>query len=509
MRTGTWLNNTTGSPLVTAHRGDSELLRENTLVAIKSAIEKGADIVEIDIRESADGHLIVLHDRSLERLWGYPKSADELTLQEIESVGFAEYRIPALSTVLDQFISSEADLMIDMDSATYALAALTAVTRSALPIERVIWCGALEAMTIIRDHSVDARIWLPWNEVGPFNQELIDLVRPESINSHYSYWNAEKVARAHALGLKTSAWTIDDAPTMRWARAIGIDSITSNKMTLLQNVLGEDRDVDELDLDRAFDLATSIGKWAIMVCQMMNPGEIRTKVNPADLVTEVDLFIEAHLREMITANFPTHNIVGEEFGGEYQELIPTWYIDPVDGTTNFANRTPWSSLSLCLALGRVPLVATTIDPWRNILFQAVKDRGALINGKKLELPVAPAAENPLAGRVVLTELAGSQPWSGMHEFLAGLHENFCTMRIMGAGTLTLTAVSANYGVGAVIHQFSPIDHLAAALIAREVGCVVLNSSGEEDLFPQSGGLMIVQPHAREALYKIWQPSNNS
>jgi fructose-1,6-bisphosphatase/inositol monophosphatase family enzyme len=87
-----------------------------------------------------------------------------------------------------------------------------------------------------------------------------------------------------------------------------------------------------------------------------------------------------------------------------------------------------------------------------------------------------------------------------------MHENFCTLRIMGAGTLTLTAVSANYGIGAVIHEFSPIDHLAAALIAREAGSAVVNEAGEDDLFPLSGGVMIVQPVAREALYKVWSES---
>jgi fructose-1,6-bisphosphatase/inositol monophosphatase family enzyme len=77
------------------------------------------------------------------------------------------------------------------------------------------------------------------------------------------------------------------------------------------------------------------------------------------------------------------------------------------------------------------------------------------------------------------------------------------MRIMGAGTLTLTSVSANYGIGAVVDQFSPIDHLAAALIAKESGCFVLNQKGEEDLFPREGGLLIVQPVAREPLLRIW------
>ena len=497
------MNNTLGNPLTTAHRGDSARYRENTLVSIQSAIDNGADIVEIDVRLTSDAHVIVLHDSTLERLWGFPINAADLSLNTIESIGFAEYRIPTLAAVLELINNSPSKLLIDMDTEINALPALKAVKESGIDSSQIIWCGDLKAMQKIRASSQGARIWLPWNEVGTVDQVLLAEISPEYVNSHYSYWSREKVAAVHALGLKTAAWTIDDSPTMRWARAIGIDAITTNQLALLQSVNQEVSAVDPLDMDRASALAASLGRWAIMVCQWMNPGEILTKVNPADLVTEVDLFIEKHAREMILANFPTHNIIGEEFGGTYFSEIPTWYIDPVDGTTNFANRTPWSSFSLALAVGREPLVAATIDPWRNKLFTAVKAGGAFINGERIVLPPTSSSENPLAGRVVLTELAGSKPWLGMEVFLAGLHNAYCTMRIMGAGTLTLTAVSADYGIGAAVDQFSPIDHLAAALIAKESGCYVLNEKGEEDLFPDAGGMLIVQPAARDALYKIW------
>lgn len=495
--------NSESKPFATAHRGDSTRFRENTLAAIQSAVDKKADIVEIDIRITSDNQVVVLHDPTLERLWGYPCKVSEVPLETVLSLGFGEYRIPTLSDVIDIFRDSSSCLMIDMDSTENALPALRVVDVSGIDTSKFIWCGDLEAMRIIRSSLQEARIWLPWNETGFASEELLTELSPEFVNSHYSYWSREKVKAVHDFGIKTAAWTIDDAPTMRWASAIGIDAITTNNLALLQATSIENDHVDPLDVERATSLAISLGKWAIMVCQWMSPGEILTKVNPADLVTEVDLFIEKHAREMILANFPTHNIVGEEFGGTYEEQTPTWYIDPVDGTTNFANRTPWSSLSLSLAVGREPMVAVTIDPWRNKLFHAIKGAGAFVNGKRIALPDIAPSENPLAGRVVLTELDGSRPWKGMEHFLASLGEAFCTMRIMGAGTLSLTAVSANYGIGAVVDQFSPIDHLAAALIARESGCFVLNEKGEEDLFPLEGGLLIVQPVARDFLAKIW------
>jgi len=492
--------------IATAHRGDSSVHRENTVAAIASAIARGAEIIEIDIRKSKDGHVIVLHDPTLERLWGHPAKPSDLTLAEISELGYGDNRIPTLAAVLELFEGSRSAILIDMDSDENALAALDVAKGSKLPEEQVIWCGELDGMRLIRGGSPTARIWLPWNEQSPVDLALIAKLRPESVNSQYSYWDHKKVEAIHKLGIKTSAWTIDDVPTMRWAKAIGIDSITTNQLAKLQAVIADQSAVDPLDILRAAELSQSIAHWAVKVCQWMEPGKVLTKVNPADLVTEVDLLIESHAREMILANFPSHNIVGEEFGGEFDAARPTWYIDPVDGTTNFANRTPWSSLSLSLAVGRDPLVAVTIDPWRDKVFSAVKGKGAFVNGQPLKTPIAEPTSTPLAGKVVLTELAGSRPWRGFTKFLDCMHENFCTLRIMGAGTLTLTAVSANYGIGAVIHKFSPIDHLAAALIAREAGSVVVNEAGEDDIFPQSGGVMIVQPIAREALYKLWSES---
>jgi myo-inositol-1(or 4)-monophosphatase/deoxyribonuclease-2 len=483
------------SPLKVAHRGDSSSFRENTIAAIQSAIDCGADIVEIDIRQASDGTVVVLHDPTLERLWGYPVKASELPITDIESLGFGALRIPTLKKTLELFQNSTCVVMIDMDTADHALAAVDVARSVGLPSERVIWCGDLEAMRLIRSRSTTARIWLPWNSTDPLDLSLVAEIKPEYVNAHYSYWNRAKVESIHALGLKVSAWTVDDAPTMRWAKAIGIDSVTSNQLTLLKDVFAESSAADSMNLERASEVAQSLAAWALMICQIMAPGKIATKANAADLVTEVDTFIEQHVREVILANFPSHNIVGEEFGGEFDALTPTWYIDPVDGTTNFANRTPWSSFSLALALGREPLVAATTDPWRNKIFTAIKGGGAYINGDRISIADQVSTENALAGRVVLTELAGSQPWPGLIEFLRALDENFCTMRIMGAGTLTLTSVSANYAIGAVVHRFSPIDHLAAALIAKESGCIALNEHGEIDLFPESGGQLIVQPSA--------------
>jgi len=497
---------------VCAHRGDSSKYRENTLTAIQSAIDASAEIIEIDVRLSRDGRVVVVHDPTLERLWGVSAEVVERDWVDIRELGEGEIGIPLLSQVLALFVGSSSTLMIDMEAATPATRAYAVVADGPLDQSQVRWCGALEGMRQIRALSPTAAIWMPWNELAFPSSSDIAPLRPEFINLHYSFVTRQRVAEFHAMGYKVAVWTVDDEATMRWAISIGVDSITTNQLALLQAIIRQGpisaRNVEisiaEIDLDRAMLIARDLGKWAIMVASSMDPGEISLKQNPADIVTEIDVMIEAHVREVAAANFPGHNFVGEEMGGEFQIDVPSWYLDPIDGTTNFANRMPWSSFSLALAYNRTPLVAVVIDPWRNSLFEARAGMGAKLNGRDIRVEDQSGVANPLSSRIVATELAAYKPWPGMLNVLSALAENFCTLRIMGSGTLTLVGVSVARGVGAVIGQYSPIDHLAAALIVHEAGGAVLDETGKVNLFPESGGIMCATQAAAKPLFEIWK-----
>lgn len=495
-----------------AHRGDSSRFRENTLAAIQSAIELGAEIVEIDVRISQDGRVVVLHDPTLERLWGVSSSVGERTWEEISRLGEEGLRIPLLSEVLPLFVGSTSTLMIDMEQSDPARPTYEVVSNGPLAENQIRWCGNAEGMRQIRELSHTALIWMPWNEISLPSKDAISSLSPEFINLHYSFVSRKRVNEFHEMGYKVAVWTIDDEATMRWAIAIGVDSITTNQLQTLQRIAQEEvasapkseSSIDDIDLDKAMIIARDLGKWAIMVASSMDPGAISLKQNPADIVTEIDVLIEGHVREVIESNFPGHNFVGEEMGGKFQRNRPSWYLDPIDGTTNFANRMPWTSMSLALAFNRTPLVAVVIDPWRNSLFEARTGGGARLNGGEIKVEDQSGVANPLSSRIVSTELAAFQPWPGMLQLLEELSENFCTMRIMGSGTLTLVGVSAARGVGSVIGHFSPIDHLAAVLIVHEAGGAVLDELGNVNLFPEEGGILCATQEAARPLYEIWK-----
>ncbi|MFF1884148.1 inositol monophosphatase family protein [Pseudarthrobacter sp. NPDC058196] len=501
----------------TAHRGDSSKYLENTLPAIASAIDAGADLVEVDVRLTKDGKVVLLHDASLQRIWGLDCDVSDANYERVGRLGTGEERIPLLSEALELFRGSPSVLLIDMDERCPAEAAAAVVRESGV---EVAWCGNLDGMRIIRAVDQDARIWLPWNRRVAPPEDLLAELNPEFVNSEYVLLNKEMVDKIHLAGAKVSCWTVDDAESMRWALGLGVDSITSNQLELLQSVIAEDpktwasaqapRALAGEEILEARKVALELAGWAVGYMREADRGQVSTKANPGDLVTEVDVAVERHVREVIAARLPGHTVVGEEMGGVAVPGAPCWYLDPVDGTTNYVNHFPWTAFSLALAVDRKPAVAVVADPWRGEIFEAVAGWGARLDGQPLSLgPSGLSTAAPLAGTVVATELAGHLPWPGMLELLALLGERHSIMRIMGSATMTVVGVAAGRGAGAIIGSFSPVDHLAATLIVEEAGGVVLNSTGETDTFPERGGVLAARPEYSSELYELWREAHGA
>lgn len=278
-------------------------------------------------------------------------------------------------------------------------------------------------------------------------------------------------------------------------------------------------------IDQAVEVARQAAERASAITRDTPVGRISTKKHPADMVTEVDTAVERAVREVIRGAFAEHSIVGEEYGGVPADG-PTWYCDPVDGTTNLVSGMPWTSFSLCLAVGRRPLVGAVADPWRGRVWLAAEGRGVqateqrAASGPGDPAPAGAAATSGqdsasaspaesrtgatirLAGTVVGTELSGYQPWTGMAQFLNVLAERHCTGRIMGSSTLTLAQPGIGQTAGAVLHRFQPEDHLAAALIGQEAGLAVWDADRRQQPFPD-GGIMIARPEVAEELHGLW------
>jgi len=221
-------------PHASAHRGDSSVFRENTLPAVRSAIAKGADIVEIDVRLTADGDVVVLHDPTLERLWNDHRPIDEVPTTDLASFGGADGRPPLLAEVLPLFSGTRSRLVIDMDDVRFAAPAHAVVAASGVLVD---WCGDLDGMRVIRSLDRQARIWLPWRALRvPTAAELAELT-PVTVNVPFPIADDTFVRGVHELGLPVTVWTLDDPDDLARAFELGVDTITTNRLHRLQAMI--------------------------------------------------------------------------------------------------------------------------------------------------------------------------------------------------------------------------------------------------------------------------------
>lgn len=255
--------------------------------------------------------------------------------------------------------------------------------------------------------------------------------------------------------------------------------------------------LSERELDECAALVDELARYAIdrIVADRPGPTQIATKTSDADWVTETDLAVERHVRDVLHARFPADGIVGEEFGSSnLAEPRATWYIDPVDGTTNFVHGLPWSSFSIAVGDEQGTAVGAVADPYRREILSAVRGRGARRDGEAMKCVDAPG----LSGGIFLTELSMQSLWPGQARLMESLAAAGCVTRIMGSNALSLAAVGAGRALAAIV-DFNLIDGQAGTLIARESGAHVRF---------EGKGVLCAAPGVVEELVRLWRQARD-
>jgi len=115
-----------------------------------------------------------------------------------------------------------------------------------------------------------------------------------------------------------------------------------------------------------------------------------------DLITEADRASEKQIVERLRSHFPSHAVVAEEGGGHQSSSEFTWYVDPLDGTTNFAHGFPAFAVSLGLARAGEMLTGVVFDPIRQELFAAERGGGAYLNNRRIRVSAAKRLSDSLS-----------------------------------------------------------------------------------------------------------------
>jgi len=228
--------------------------------------------------------------------------------------------------------------------------------------------------------------------------------------------------------------------------------------------------------------------------------EVSHKADDIDLVTEMDGRTEAYLLREIRRRFPDHQVVAEESGVHGAGGAYSWFIDPLDGTVNYAHGIPIYSVSIAFAdHGRVRLAAV-YDPSRDECFTAEREGGAFVNGQQLR--VTDLAE--LSAALLVTGFPydmWTNPVNNLDHF-----ERFSVrtqgVRRLGSAALDLCYVAAGRFDGFWELRLKAWDIAAGGLIAEEAGAKVTSMEGEPDFLRPVASILAANPALHGRMLEI-------
>jgi myo-inositol-1(or 4)-monophosphatase len=193
-----------------------------------------------------------------------------------------------------------------------------------------------------------------------------------------------------------------------------------------------------------------------------------------DLITAADKASEALIIERLRSYFPTHSIVGEESGCHEGSSEFRWYVDPLDGTTNFAHGFPVFNVTLALERAGELICGVTFDPIRQEMYTAERGAGAYLNNRRIHVSAAAAMEESLFA-------TGFPNWRRHRDVNVHFFHQVAMVshgvRRAGSAALDLAYVACGRFEGFWEFGLNAWDMAAGVLLIREAGGMVTDALG--------------------------------
>jgi len=219
-----------------------------------------------------------------------------------------------------------------------------------------------------------------------------------------------------------------------------------------------------------------------------------------DLVTEVDRQAEKLLLGGIRRLFPEHQIVSEEIGLVPGRAADQWFVDPLDGTVNYAHGIPVFSVSIAYARNEQVNLGVVYDPLRNELFAAERGQGAYMNERRLQVSQATELKRSLLVTGFPYD-AWSTPQNNLENFsrFSKLSQG---VRRLGSAALDLCYVAAGRFDGYWELSLKQWDIAAGSLIAAEAGATVTTMDGGPDVLAPPCSLIAAPPGLHPKILEV-------
>ncbi len=232
--------------MIIAHRGASAIAPENTLAAIELAIQEGADWVEIDVQETREGEVVVIHDSDLKKIGGSGLRVFDSSLAELQSVdigswkdpSFSDQRVPTLQQVL-ALCKNRINIIIELkfygqekrlqESVVKLVEA--AGMQNQIAVMSLSYPGIQKMKSLRPDWLVGLLLSVTIGDITRLNADFF------AINAKFA--NRAFIKRVHKRGRKVMVWTVNDPISMSAMMSKGVDGIITDKPQLASAVRKE------------------------------------------------------------------------------------------------------------------------------------------------------------------------------------------------------------------------------------------------------------------------------
>lgn len=237
--------------VVIAHRGASFAAPENTIAAIKGAIESGAHWVEIDVQETVDGEVVVIHDSDLKKVGGVSLTVARSTLEELQAVDigswfdpqFSAERIPTLDEVLAlcrDRIKVNIELKYYGSQVMLEQRVVDSVERQGMADQVVVMSLSLEGIREMRRLRPNWKMGLLTSvAVGNLGALDLDFL---AINARFA--SRQAIRRLHKQGRQVLVWTVNDPVGMSVMATRGVDGIITDEPAMAMSVMTQRQELE-------------------------------------------------------------------------------------------------------------------------------------------------------------------------------------------------------------------------------------------------------------------------
>lgn len=234
-------------PEVTGHRGGASIAPENTVVALETAAKQGIEYAEVDVSQTADGVLILLHDNNLKRITGFDANVWDVAWGDIVSLNkdhkygpsFNRYQIPMLSTAMDS-VDGKMKLNIELkhtgrETEDYVERVLGLINARKMQDQCVITSFYYPYLEKVKQLTPNIRTgYITTDGAIDFN----GYPAADCFSLDQRILSKQIVDTIHASGRQVYAWTVNDRAAILRCLELGVDNIIGDDPVYIKRVIG-------------------------------------------------------------------------------------------------------------------------------------------------------------------------------------------------------------------------------------------------------------------------------